>query len=1299
MSSPYKPKKNLYLLSALDTSDKLNMLLLEVRHLQQSIIYKLHDPVLYRLLRYEENYIFGGWETIDDIFESIKGYSVSEIVAESVIRYPSPKKAIRYWSKEYKEDDDQDLEGIEKDILIHIGEVFAADTWIREERQHYYALRALQILKQQIFRDKLILFSNIKKTDIIKSQNINVESKRLDKSAFLILRRGIHYRMKRYIDSLKTQQQNFSKSLDFGLQRGIRPSIDRRREIGIFHDFLSNRTIDIQSDFLHLVSEITDKNEVDIRRESPMLLHGWSQRMHVRNNPLWDDMGSDLADNKWKQDICYIDTSFWSPDRPDLQPLVAKEIVYASLRTLSNSFSDDYFSNYTNPLSELWVTLSRTINDFTHDRAGLEPIHKRSEYLVRRLVVDCLAASVKGVSYLYAIFISENSYGLEDLLRINRIVRLEAVDDLFTGLGSYGQHYEWYFRLKFTAFWLREVAELRHLPLSSLDKIVLDGTDEVCNSMIHFLDSNNISATREAVGREWVELYDEIEKDVSPLPLLKMVKNWRECRSKDTWDEQKECTGLKVYHRSTMPLDTRLQNFLFRETVRQKRHKNKSLENCSSENLVDSFCDAYGLEVVEVKIPYLQGDMYVRQPRNLYRQLHDIAFQCSIMRSIDFLGNEKNNLTWKSFIKQTHSDIGFGREIFSFALEFYTWRRESPKSRLLLSINLLSFLLPTLRKATKKLILKIAKDFEFWLFTYNDKNHEKEEYAIEIAEQLIEELKGLNHKKIQQYYGGGDKGNINEERMGEIGAIQINNALSQGRVNSVSMQRRLEQIAGYKIKELSQILDKDVQSLIEKGKGLEEQFDKFAFDEIEYISTLGDLRHFLSIRDDSESKPASLGRFYSLLFNAFDGGNRNTCYYYDPKTLESYSSKDFGLKKLVPSMFGQKTLNLLSGLEKEKNLPQAIKPIIVSRLSISNFYTVSNPKAKHKLKDKESADIAGSSKSLGLYQSLKKQRWYRKDTSSQYSIVLGRYDVVSLTKTRLPCLCPISCFDDVSSDLSRNDAVDEKFASHFARREIALSMKLHGDYEFDQSLQDVDSNTKFDSHYVYAIASISLQRRSMRLNLLYRLLNAISNLSEVYSKNSIEERIRDIIIDKDVRAEDLSISGLLTDGWGDLLLVFMVKKNKQIKPELYDQILNLQQALYEDFMVDRTELIYTPQCLDEMLKTGKYKLSFLFRFQEDRKLERSLTHFIEALKRKKPPFMEYDMSNDFTIYFTPGQYDAKVEFNIKFGEETGVYSKLLEWFAKPEIYNQWYQDGISCIDSIETRIDKIKYQYVFSEET
>jgi len=98
----FRGKKNLYLLSFLDVIDRIDILFLEIRHLQQNIIYRLRTPSLYLPLRYEEKLIFGnntdGWnEWINKLSTEERAHQGSRLARDWIIRYPAPKKAVKIY--------------------------------------------------------------------------------------------------------------------------------------------------------------------------------------------------------------------------------------------------------------------------------------------------------------------------------------------------------------------------------------------------------------------------------------------------------------------------------------------------------------------------------------------------------------------------------------------------------------------------------------------------------------------------------------------------------------------------------------------------------------------------------------------------------------------------------------------------------------------------------------------------------------------------------------------------------------------------------------------------------------------------------------------------------------------------------------------------------------------------------------------------------------------------------------------------------------------------------------------------
>ena len=809
--------------------------------------------------------------------------------------------------------------------------------------------------------------------------------------------------------------------------------------------------------------------------------------------------------------------------------------------------------------------------------------------------------------------------------------------------------------------------------------------------MVNFLDdcavqsfSKRTASSGQRLGHLWQSVYEKLEAVAKKSKAIKAARKWRACRSRDTWDEYQTCSGDKVYHRSTMRLDLRLQAYLYQETISHKKNEGKPLHGIPNDDLLNKLEEIYGLVPEPIKIPYSKDNEVVKKPKDLYRQLHDIPFQCAIMRSIDFLllGKESSNRQnlWDEFTLQAHEDLGLGREIFALALEFYTWGRESPKSRLLLSINLLTFLLPLLDAANNqknKILRELHEKLNKWLSA--SATVDKETGLIDTAEgvkEIIEITLKSSHRQLRRKYAKGIKGGLNQQTIKKLGAIQIDEAFSNKGV-TVPQKRRLEQLSGYKLKELQVILDKCVYKHLikneENQKNLVAELKQQSYSQtqaeklVQHICILANLREFLSIRSEFSQK-SSYADFTYFVPMFSDYKHKDEKKFYDI-VLRAFAGDQIKLNQI----------------DFDK-LPQKIKPIIVTRLALTNYYAVADAR---KSMDKQKSDNLNG---LGLGDLLKQDHWNAdvENNKVRYSILLGRYDAVSFASFRLPCRCRISYFPNETIE-----AKEEMFATHFSRREIALPVEIYG-----------NCNINDCAYKIYAISSVSLQRRSMRLNLIYRLLNASYTVNDKnhgekqFYESSIEARLRKIINKFGNKKDDFVIKGLLTDGWGDLLLVFMYKKDSGIDiSDLHEYLFELQQALYEDFMIDRTELIYTPHCLDYMLKdgNGNYSFSLLFRFQEDRKLERSIQGFTDALNEKRDLLEhKYNIRADYEIIFTPGQYDVKLRFNnisVK-KESKDIYTNIIEWLSadiEDKLYNKWYRDGLSSIDKIETNIERIKY--------
>ena len=1214
---------NLYLLAFIDISDRADILMLEIRHLQHSIIDSLHAPTLFLPLRHEEALIYGGWgEETDGSYK----YDAAQVTFNHIVRYPSPRRAIQHLKKSTSTDDQ--ISPINKALLTRVGEIWSGDLWTRGERRHYHVLRSLQILKQQVFRNKLIFYREARLAELI-----SCKEGRLEKSALMILRRAILYRLNKFIRILRTHQQQFGKSLDFGLQGYPRPSIERRREIGIFNDFLSNRTRDIQQEMQHLVHSILKESPDDNSGQvTPLVLHGWSQSPRVSNTQLYDNVSLKLGlDKSEVEHVSYIDTSFWSPDRPDLQPLVAKEVADSVIRNRLGNLDDNYLSNRVNDFSTLMVILFDEINSFTKEIEILEPVRDNIRNLLRELANDFLAASVKGLSYLYALFLTIVGEGLEEQLRGTGTIHLSSIHELSGGVSSYETDFMWYFRLRLVSFWLRKIS---HVPISSIDEIVLSGTTQACDEIIGFLDANS-PPTRVASGVLWRQLAINLEEKINRSYLIVDIRKWREKRSRDTWDEDIEESGDKNYHRSTIRLHEHLRSHLFEQILYYKSNEDyKPLYDCKSRSeLLKKFTKTYDLEIEEVIIPY-EYDENIEQPRWLFRHLYDIPFQCSIMRSIDFMSTASNSGSssekWKSFIKQTHNDMSMGRELFALALEFYTWGRESPKNRLALCINLLVFILPALDKKGENELNVIYEKLLHWLEGEND--------CISNSKEVItKDYSDYSHNEMREHFSLSHS-RKNDVSLNELGAKQINGAYSLVRNGRKIKERRIEQLSGYKLKELISIYEDEIAKAIAIAE------DKEHKDSLGLLAALG---AFLRLRGSSNEKANT---FYSLL---------------------------------LPS-FGDVASDSVESKPNRLELPKLIKPVMISRIAMTNYYTVSNL-----LTSSESPN------GLSLKEGVINPLWSSENNPSRndekesqiliQSIVLGRYDAVNIKSTRLPCRCSLPVFKEENNDDGLDEQANEKFVTHFIRREAALSVRI-----FSSNTNTIDNN-----NHLVAIISISLQRRAMRLNILYRILKAVSDINvEINDIPALELQMQNCIKGN---SEQLKITGYLTDGWGDLLLVIETDSSDRAQEKndngecLIDRVFKLQQAIFEDFMVDRTELVFTPDCLDYIASSDSYDFAFALRLLEDRKLENSVQNYQAAFRDKKSKTKKFLDPNNISLVSTLGQIDYYVRLGVKNKKEKGIYKHLIEWLAQHEDIqgvSKLYPDGMAMLDRIETIIEK-----------
>lgn len=600
-------KNDVYYLTFLDINSRLDILMLEIRSVQQLIIYLLKEPSLYNVLLDEEKYIFD----FVSIFENGMVNNLNPIKSASIFI----KDSIKPYPPLSKPNNTSEPNGDELQKIVD--NVLEQGLWNREQRRNYLALTALQTLKQKILYDKLTLYLKARKLNIFKSSGGNEDK---SKAAFLVLRAALLKKTESYLANLNTHKQLLEKSLNFNTKEFPKPEISRRKEIGIFQDFLSTRIVDLKSEMVNLLDFLLGDDSSSKNKEI-MTLHGWS-----RDNVMSSSYIKNV-DEKCEH-VIYIDTSFWLPDRPDLLPLVAKEIALSLNKIIFSNFSQSYIhknSGKCNSLIDIYVQLSRVITNFCQQENNdvTQEIKKQTQDFLKIFMDDLLALSCKGVAYFYSLFlmiVCENSH---KFLEIDGRLHLNVVDDLESGGGSIAgvkalkENFIWYFRIKLIHVILKEM----HLQINTSDKCLLDTVSEVVDDFVNFIEADS-SWNVKKISFDWQKLFGLLKNVIIEHDLIKKLKRWVENR-----------TIQSDYHGSTAKLNS---------------------------NLVSKLLEFYDGRILDKKGFVLE-------------YLKDVPYQCLTMNSENF--PMEGDYQYPKAVKFHH----LNHDAFFLSLEFYLWQRECLK--------------------------------------------------------------------------------------------------------------------------------------------------------------------------------------------------------------------------------------------------------------------------------------------------------------------------------------------------------------------------------------------------------------------------------------------------------------------------------------------------------------------------------------------------------------------------------------------------------------------------------------------
>jgi hypothetical protein len=740
-SEPFPdPGSVIAFLSFLDVIDRLDVLIIEARHTQVNIIHQLRMPTLHRALRFEEFFLWGGWRDLDSKWMeqdqppgltdwhaicTAANFNAIARAEQAIIRLPRTPRVSERRECDTLEKDRKPHDGaplcadmleptgwqVRTCILIELrrrlNRLWATGAWSTTQKRQYHILAALQLLKRDILRDKLELFRHA----FVTFDRSSGERAGLTDGIghFLLLRTAFIARCRGYVASLGELQGQFGRDMDMGLKDQTRPMLERRREQGIYSGFLADLSVDLQLEVKLLFEHLG----VAPSRSERLIMHRWhhdftssnelyqpecSQRPRglssEPNSPDAREGAAPANTDSRPVRIGFVNTSYWMLERPDLQPAIAHEVAHLTLQDRYLDLHAPTLSVARDSFAELLRTLNHCLT--VYQIAAPEGLsydnELRPRQLLKEIAADLIAITVVGPAFLLALALEILGARLEELF-------LQPDEQYDIGLARYMDdrgHDEvtdparaWYLRLHIACGWC-DAIQHRQDPYetSNLERRVIDGVAAVADLL--FARLKRIRGIHPDADTYWRHLKDRLCEIAKASPAAADCLGWRKERG-DDYSKHGEEPGRRLYPRSSRRLHREVRNLLLERMLGHKTRGNEPLNAYANDPLThfDELYLNYQLHGMTVNFSEnprnktKRGGQDSLRARPLFQHHYDIAWQCGVMRAVDFLsasnsGRGKNQrFSVKDWPEQVHQHTSLGRALYQIGLEFHFWRARS----------------------------------------------------------------------------------------------------------------------------------------------------------------------------------------------------------------------------------------------------------------------------------------------------------------------------------------------------------------------------------------------------------------------------------------------------------------------------------------------------------------------------------------------------------------------------------------------------------------------------------------------
>ena len=231
-----------------------------------------------------------------------------------------------------------------------------------------------------------------------------------------ILRMAVLSRAQTYLQHLEDLQQRLAQNLEVIPPEYPHPSIHRRREQGVYTQYLAHRVVHLRTEMDNLLQHLG--NDSANKTPKALILHRWAHGFSSRQGIHIDESLSDEANSIFKgsrNNVEFVQTGYWMLDRQENQSIISHEVAHHALRQhydnlqvqyLAKASSNDVFADLMRQL--IFALKSFSVPYESDVWSGAASLIDPKE-----IACDLLAGSTKANSYLFAFLLEVVGRGLE----------------------------------------------------------------------------------------------------------------------------------------------------------------------------------------------------------------------------------------------------------------------------------------------------------------------------------------------------------------------------------------------------------------------------------------------------------------------------------------------------------------------------------------------------------------------------------------------------------------------------------------------------------------------------------------------------------------------------------------------------------------------------------------------------------------------------------------------------------------------------------------------------------------------